>query len=176
MNTLIPILSAFGFIFAIIGVVYLLIAFAKKMLYYPPNIQQEASEKISKNFYIAGTLITVSTICFLGGKQIIKFDFHNTLKHNKIINAEINGIFFSQDDLNGVFNNFEGTEGRYRCDHFKGFINLENNETIPIEIIRHCYKKNRYIIISKKYYMDVDIGDIRTSKFDYIQKDTIDSQ
>lgn len=174
MKILIQILSAIGFITAIIGAINLLISFAKKMLYYPPDVMQEVSEKILKNLYISGTLITVSTICFLGGKQIIKFDFHNTLKHNKIINAEINGIFFSKNDLNDVFNNIEGTEGRYRCDHFNGFINLENNKTIPIEIIRHCYEKNRYLIISKKYYMDADIGDIRTSKFDYIQRDTID--
>lgn len=173
MNTLIPILSAFGFIFAIIGVVYLLIAFAKKLLYYPPKVQQEVSEKISKKFYIAGALITISFICILGGKQLIKFDFQNTLQNNKIISAEINGIFFSQDDLKGIFNNFQGTEGRYRCDHFTGIINFENNESIPVEVIRHCYEKNRYIIISKKYNMDADIGDIRTSKFDYLQKDTI---
>jgi len=171
MKILIQILSAIGSITAIIGAIFLLISFAKKMLYYPPNVIQEASEKIANNFYIAVTLITVSTICFLGRKQIIKFDFHNTIKRNKIINAEINGIFFSESDLNGVFSNFEGTEGRNRCDNFRGFINLENNETIPIEIIRHCYEKNRYIIISKKYYMDANIGDIRTSAFDYIQKE-----
>jgi tellurite resistance protein TehA-like permease len=84
MKILIQILSATGFITAIIGAIYLLISFAKKMLYYPPDVMQEVSEKISKNFYIAGTLITISTICFLGGKQIIKFDFHNNIKHNKL--------------------------------------------------------------------------------------------
>lgn len=176
MNILIQILSSVGFITAIIGVIYLLISIGKKMLYYPANVQQEALKKISKNFQIAGILIAISTICFLGGKQIIKFDFYYTLKHNKMINTEIDGIFSSENDLNGVFNNFEGTEGRNQCEHFRGFINLENNETIPIEIIRHCYEKNRYIIISKKYYMDADIGDILTDKFDYIQKETINSQ
>ncbi|MGO4707618.1 hypothetical protein AB4Y90_00600 [Chryseobacterium sp. 2TAF14] len=138
------------------------------MLHYPSNLQREVSEKISKNFYIAGALITFSILCFSGGKQIIKLDFKNTLAHNKIISVEINGIFFSQDDLKDVFTNFQDTEGRYRCDHFPGYINLENNEIIPIEVIRHCYEKNRYIIISKKYYLDADIGDITTDKFEYI--------
>ena len=146
------------------------------MMYYPSNLQEEASKKTSKFFYIFGTSLTVSFICFFGGKQIIKLDFKNTLRYNKIISTEINDTFFSQEDLKDVFNNFQGTEGRYRCDRFSGYINLENNESIPIQVIRHCYQKNRYIIISKKYYMDADIGDIVTDKFDYIQKDTINSQ
>ena len=146
------------------------------MVYYPSNLQEEVSKKIAKFSYILGTSLTVSFICFFGGKQVIKLDFQNTLRNNKIISTEINGIFFSQEDLKDVFSNFQSTESRYRCDHFTGYINLENNESIPIEVIRHCYEKNRYIIISKKYYMDTDIGDIRTSKFDFIQKDTIDSQ
>jgi len=169
MSTLILILSAFGYISAIIGIIFCLLAFAKKMLYYPSNVQ----ENVSENLYVAGTLIAVSFICFLGGKQLIKSDFQNSLQNSKITSAEINGIFFSQDDLKDVFNNFQGTEGRYRCDHFTGFINFDNNESIPIEVIRHCYEKNRYIIISKKYDMDADIGDIKTSKFNYIQNDTI---
>ncbi|WP_435525780.1 hypothetical protein [Chryseobacterium indoltheticum] len=78
--------------------------------------------------------------------------------------------------MNGLFDKFEPTEGRFRCESFTGFINFENTKSIPIEVIRHCYEKNRYIIISKKYYMDADIGDIVTDKFDYIQKDTINSQ
>lgn len=146
------------------------------MVYYPSNLQEEASKKIAKLSYILGTSLTVSFICFFGGKQVIKLDFQNTLRNNKIISTEINGIFFSQEDLKDAFNNFQGTEGRYRCDHFTGYINLENNESIPIEVIRHCYEKNRYIIISKKYYLNADIGDIVTDKLDYIQKDTINSQ
>ncbi|MCS3530645.1 hypothetical protein M2373_002044 [Chryseobacterium sp. JUb7] len=173
MSTLISILSAFGYISAVIGAIFLLIAFAKKMLYYPPIVKEKVSDKLSKNFYVAGALITISLTCFSGGKQLIKSDFKNSLQNNKIISAEVNGIFFSQDDLKGIFNNFQDTEGRYRCDHFTGVINFEHNESIPVEIIRHCYEKNRYIIISKKYDMDTDIGDIRTSKFDYLQKDTI---
>lgn len=145
-------------------------------MYYPSNLQEEVSKKIAKLSYIFGTSLTVSFICFIGGKQVIKLDFQNTLSNNKIISTEINGIFFSQEDLKDAFNNFRGTEGRYRCDHFTGYINLENNESIPIEVIRHCYEKNRYIIVSKKYYMNADIGDIVTDKFDYIQKETINSQ
>ena len=176
MNTFISILCALGFISAIIGIVYFLIILSKKMVYYPSNLQEEASKKIAKLSYILGTSLTVSFICFFGGKQVIKLDFQNTLRNNKIISTEINGIFFSQEDLKDAFNNFQGTEGRYRCDHFIGYINLENNESIPIEVIRHCYEKNRYIIISKKYYLNADIGDIVTDKLDYIQKDTINSQ
>lgn len=176
MNTLIPILTTFGVISAVIGIIFFLIAVANKMLYATSNVQAKNSEKISKNFYISAILITTSIFCFLGGKKIIKFDFHDTLQHNKIISVEIDGIFFSQDDIKDVFNNFDSTEGRYRCNHFFGFINLENNETIPIEVIRHCYEKNRYIIISKKYNIDTDIGDIITSKFAYIGEKTVNSQ
>jgi hypothetical protein len=46
MKILISIITTFGFISAIIGVIFLLITLIKKMLYYPPNIQKEVSEKI----------------------------------------------------------------------------------------------------------------------------------
>lgn len=176
MNTFISILCALGFISAIIGIVFLILLVIKKSTYYPPNRQEESSDKKARLTYSSLTLLTASTFCFVGAKAIIKKDFQNTLSNNKIISTEINGIFFSQEDLKDAFNNFQGTEGRYRCDHFTGYINLENNESIPIEVIRHCYEKNRYIIISKKYYLNADIGDIVTDKLDYIQKDTINSQ
>jgi hypothetical protein len=176
MDTFISLLITIGFIFAIIGVAFLILLIIKKSTYYPPNKQEQASDKKARLTYTSLTLITISTFCFTGAKAIIKKDFKNTLEENKIMLVEFDDVFFSQDDMNGVFNKFESTEGRFRCESFTGFINFENKKSIPIEIIRHCYEKNRYIIISKKYNIDVTIGDIRTSKFDYIQLDTINSQ
>lgn len=176
MSILISVLTTFGLISAIIGIVFIIKLFVIKATYYPSNRQNEVAEKLSKTGYIVGASMVLALGSFMLGKEIIKYTFKETIQNNKIVSAEIDGIFFSQDDIKDIFNNFEPSEGRFRCESFTGYINFDNNETIPVEIIRHCYEKNNYIIISKKYNLDVDIGDIKTSKFDYIQKDTINSQ
>ncbi|WP_267402281.1 MULTISPECIES: hypothetical protein [unclassified Chryseobacterium] len=173
MKTLISTLVTLGYISAIIAIVSLAIVIIKKCLYYPSDIRREATEKTTKIFYIAGCCMVFSSICFLGAKEIVKYDFKRTLKQHTIISVDIENIFFSQNDIEGVFDHFETDEGRYRCESFTAIINLDDNESIPIEIIRHCYEKNRYIIISKQYSLDSTIGDIRTDKFNHIQKDTI---
>jgi hypothetical protein len=144
--------------------------------YYPSNRQNEIAEKLLKTGHVVGIFMVLTLGSFMLAKETIKYNFKKTIRSNKIISAEINGMFFGQEDIKDVFKNFESTEGRFRCEIFTGFINFENNESIPIEVIRHCYDKNRYIIISKKYNLDVDIGDIKTSQFDYIQKDSTNSQ
>lgn len=59
---------------------------------------------------------------------------------------------------------------------FSGIINLDNNESISVEIIKHCYEKNRYIIVSKQYSVESTIGDINTDKFDYLKSDSINTE
>ena len=176
MKILISTLVTFGYISAIIGVVSLILLLIKKSTYYSSNRQEEILDKMGKLKYIAGIFITISTTCFLGSKELIKQDFRKALNENKVISTELDDTFFSQDDMKSVFRNFESTEGRFRCEHYSGFINFESGENIPIEVFRHCYEKNRYIIISKKYSIDATIGDIRTSAFDFIKSDSITSQ
>lgn len=176
MNILISALTTFGYIFAIIGIVFVIKLFITKATYYPSNKHNEIAEKLSKTSQVIGISMILTLGCFKLREEIIKYNFKETIQNNKIVSLKIDGTFFSQDDMKGVFNNFEPTEGRFRCESFTGFINFDNNETIPIKLLRHCYEKNRYIIISKKYNIETDIGDIKTSKFDYIQKDTINSQ
>lgn len=176
MSILISVLTFFGYISAIIGIVFLIKLFVIKATYYPSNRRDEIAEKFSRTSRIIGVSMLLTLGSFKLAKETIKYSFKKTVKNNKIISAEINGIFFGQEDMKDVFKNFEPTEGRFRCESFNSYINFDNNETIPIEIIRHCYQKNRYIIISKKYNLDVDIGDIKTSQFDYIQKDSTNSQ
>lgn len=173
MKILISTLVIFGYISAIIGVISLILLLIKKSTYYPSNRQEEVLDKIGKLKYIAGIFITISTCCFLGSKELIKQDFRKALNENKIISTELDEVFFSQQDIKDVFNNFEPTEGRFKCESFNGFINFENGENIPIEVFRHCYEKNRYIIISKKYKVDATIGDIRTSAFNYIKNESV---
>lgn len=138
-------------------------------------MQEEVSDKKLNLQYTAGVFIVISTALFLISKELVKNDFTRTLRNNKIISVELYNNFFSQDDIKNIFNKFESTEGRFRCESFSGFINFENGENIPIEVFRHCYEKNRYIIISKKYSIDATIGDIRTSAFDFIKTDSITS-
>ncbi|OBW43384.1 hypothetical protein AB670_00146 [Chryseobacterium sp. MOF25P] len=72
MDTFISILITIGFIFAIIGVAFLILLIIKKSTYYPPNKQEQASDKKARLTYTSLTLITISTFCFTGAKAIIK--------------------------------------------------------------------------------------------------------
>ncbi len=172
MKLFISILTIFGYVSAIIAIVFIIRVFVKKATYYPSSMQNEVTKKISHLLYIAGFFGIASMACFFGGERIIVYDFKKTLREHKIVAGEFNDVFFSKEDINGVFDNFESTEGRYKCEAFTGFIDLDNGESIPVKVIRHCYEKNRYIIISKKYDLDATIGDIRTSKFDDIKIDS----
>lgn len=141
----------------------------KKVIYYPSNIIRQAKEKSSKYQSIAGLCIFVSIACTLGSKELLKYDFQKKLKENRIIQLEINGFTFAQEDAADIFTKFEGDPGRFHCESYLGYITFENNEFIPIEVIQHCYEENKYIIISKKYSTDTTIGVITTSKFNYIK-------
>ncbi len=144
-----------------------------KIIYYPSSRREEISEKIAINSKIFSFLIFFCIFSVWGTKSLIAFQLKEKLSENTIVSAEFDGIFFSKDDVKGMFDHIESDEGRNRCDSFSGFLNLENGEEIPIEVIRHCYEKNRYIIISKQYDFDATIGDIITDKFDYIKSDSV---
>ncbi|WBV50714.1 hypothetical protein [Chryseobacterium gambrini] len=174
MKTLISLIATLGYISAIACAVYFIIIFIKKILYYPPNVKEKVYEEIMKLSYISGLLLVFSSTCFWVAKEIVEYDFKSTLRKHTIVSAEIENIFFSQEDMRGIFDHFENDEGRYRCESFSGIINLDNNESISVEIIKHCYEKNRYIIVSKQYSVESTIGDINTDKFDYLKKN-IDS-
>lgn len=143
------------------------------MTYYPSNRQDEISDKISDLLYKTGIFIFFGVICFVLAKELIKKDFKTTIKENKIVSAQINDVFLSNEDLKGIFNKFQSTEGRYMCESYIGFLDLENGETMPIKIIKHCYEKNRFIIVSKKYSIDVTIGDVVTDKLNFALTDSI---
>lgn len=173
MSTLISTINIIGYISAIVGITFLIPALIKKLLYYPPNKREEAYEKSFKLMKISGSFITSSMICFFGLKAIIKNDFKTKLQKNKILSAEFNKVFLSENDAQSVFKNLKPTEGRHRCTKYAGTIFLDNSEAVPIEIIKHCYEKNRYILVSKEYDKNTDIGDIVTNKLDFILNDSI---
>ena len=108
--------------------------------------------------------------------QLIKKDFKDSLKGNKINFVEVNGFYFNQYDTKGLFDTFESHSGRDKCEKFLGLINLENDKNIPIEVIKHCYDKNKYIIISKAYGSETIIGEITTDKFNQLVADSTAQQ
>ncbi len=176
MKILISTIVTFGYISAIIAVVFLILLLIKKATFYPSNRQEEISGKIFKINRIAGIAMIISFISFMLSKELVKLDFNNTLSENKIISFEIDDFFINPDEIRDAFKNFESSAGRFRCEKFNGFINFENGKSIPIEVFRHCYEKKRYTIISKKHSIDATIGDVRTSLFDFIKNDSITSQ
>ncbi|UQB68289.1 hypothetical protein [Epilithonimonas zeae] len=176
METVISTIVTFGYISAIIVVVFLILLIIKKSTFYPSSRQEEVSDKIFKINSIAGIAMIISFICFMLSKELIKQDFNNTLSENKIISFEVDNFFINPDEIRDAFKNFESSEGRFRCEKCKGFINFKNGKNIPIEVFRHCYEDKRYTIISKKYSIDATIGDVRTSAFDFIKNDSITSQ
>jgi hypothetical protein len=173
MKILISTLTTFGAIFIFIAIVFLIMSLIKKMTYYPSNRQDEISDKISDFMYKSGFFFFCGFVCFALAKEIIKKDFKTSIKENKIVSARVNDVFFSNEDMEGIFTKFQSTEGRYMCESYMGFLDLENGETLPIKIIKHCYEKNRFIIVSKKYSIDATIGDIITDKFDSAIYDSI---
>ncbi|AZA80884.1 hypothetical protein C1637_11255 [Chryseobacterium lactis] len=169
MKTFIQILSLINFL-SVLGIaISLLLILIKKVIYYPPNAINDAKEKSSKYLSVFGLCLSLSTACTFGSKALIKSDFQKTLKENKIILVEVNGFSFAQEDAADLFTKFEGDPGRFHCESYLGYITFENDESIPIEVIQHCYEENKYIIVSKKYSTDATIGIITTSKFDYIK-------
>lgn len=173
MKIFIQIIVLIGCTASIGVVVFAIFILLKKVIYQPPNSQTQDPDKTSKYFFALALCLFLSFTSFLGGKELIRRDFHKALKEKKIVSVEANGFFFSQEDSADLFTKFDSDPGRYHCDTFLGSINFENNEYIPIEIIRHCYERNQYIIISKQYPLDATIGIIYTSKFDFIQNDSI---
>ncbi|HCN50812.1 MAG TPA: hypothetical protein DIT10_17280 [Chryseobacterium sp.] len=170
MRIFIQVLFIINFLSGLGIAISILLLLLKKVIYYPPNTINEAKEKSSKYLSIFGICLSLSTICTLGSKAFIKQDFQKTLKENKIILLEINGFPFAQEDAADLFTKFEDDPGRFHCESYLGYITFENNESIPIEVIQHCYEENKYIIVSKKYAIDTTIGMITTSKFNYIKK------
>ncbi|ASE62854.1 hypothetical protein EGY07_01020 [Chryseobacterium indologenes] len=169
MKTFIQLLSFISYASALGIAVYVLRELLKKVLYYPPNTINSAKEKLSKHQSILGLCFPLSIACIIGSKALIKHDFQKMLKENKIILVEVNGFPFAQEDGADLFTKFEEDPGRFHCESYSGNITFENNESIPIEVIQHCYEENKYIIVSKKYSTDATIGIITTSKFQYIK-------
>lgn len=158
------------------ALVFFLRMFILEITYHQSSERQEISLKKASYMKISGFLMSFCMISICGTKNLIAFQLKEKLSENAIVSAEFEGIFFSRNDIQGIFDHFEADEGRNRCDYFSGFLSLENGETIPIEVIRHCYEKNRYVIISKQYELDATIGDIRTDKFDYLKNDHIHAE
>jgi len=173
MKILISTLTTFGAIFILIAIVFFIMLFIKKMTYYPSNRQDEISDKISDFMYKSGFFFFCGFVCFALAKEIIKKDFKASIKDNKIVSAQVNDVFLTNEGIEGIFTKFQSTEGRYMCESYTGFLDLENGETLPIKIIKHCYEKNRFIIVSKKYSIDATIGDVVTDKFNFAIADTI---
>ncbi len=169
METFIQALSLIKYVSFLGIAISIILILSKKVIYYPPNKINQAKEKSSKYQSIFGLCLSLSIACILCSNALIKSDFKKKLKENKINLVEVNGFYFAQEDAIDLFTKFEGDPGRFHCESYLGYITFENNESIPIEVIQHCYEKNKYIIVSKEYSTDVTIGIITTSKFNYIK-------
>ncbi|MBD8083796.1 hypothetical protein [Chryseobacterium caseinilyticum] len=177
MKTFISTLTALQFIVGFIGFIIIIIAFLKKNMYeYHPSIKETEMFKINTKHFLGGTFILVCLVISGLKTQLIKKDFQDSLNENKINFVEINGIYFTQYDIRDLFKNFEHDAGRYRCEKFSGLINLENDKNIPIEVIKHCYDKDKYIIISKAFETETTIGEIITDKFNQLVIDSASAQ
>lgn len=173
MKTFIPLLSLITYASGFGAVIFIIQILLKKVIYHPPSTRDEAKEKSLKYQSMLGLCFTLSIASNMVSKELIKHDFIKMLKENKITLVEVNGFSFSQEDAADLFTKFEGDSGRFHCESYLGYITFENNESIPIKVIQHCYEENQYIIVSKKYSTDVIIGIITTSKFDYIKNKTL---
>ncbi|WP_336686534.1 hypothetical protein [Chryseobacterium bernardetii] len=169
MEVFIQILTLIKYVSFLGIAISIILILLKKIIYHPPNTINQAKEKSSKYLSIFGLCLSLSIVCIVGSKELIKQDFQKRLKENKILLVEINGFSFAQEDAADLFTKFEVDPGRFYCESYLGYITFENNESIPIEVIQHCYEENKYIIVSKKYSTDVTIGIITTSKFNYLK-------
>lgn len=173
MQTFISSLTFIQYICGIFAAIILLLIFVKNNLYeYHPSIGDVEMFKIKKLSIISGSLVMVCFLIFGVKNKLIKKDFKDSLKVNKINFVEVNGFYFNQYDTKGLFDIFESHSGRDKCEKFLGLINLENDKNIPIEVIKHCYDKNKYIIISKAYNSETIIGEITTDKFNQLVADS----
>lgn len=169
METFIQILSFIKYVSFLGIALSAILILLKKVIYHPPSTINQAKEKSLKYQSILGFCLLLSITCIVSSKGLIKHDFQKTLKENKIILVEVNGFSFAQEDAADIFTKFEGDSGRFYCESYLGYITFENNVSIPIEVIEHCYEENKYIIVSKKYSTDVTIGIITTSKFNSLK-------
>lgn len=169
METFIQALSLIKYVSFLGIAISTILILLKKVIYHPPNTINQAKEKSSKYLSIFGLCLLLSIVCTMGSKELIKYDFQKMLKENKITLVEVNGFSFAQQDAADLFTRFEDDPGRFHCESYLGYITFENNESIPIEVIEHCYEENKYIIVSRKYSTDATIGIITTSKFNYIK-------
>lgn len=99
MKTLISLIATLGYISAIACAVYFILIFIKKILYYPPNVKEKVYEEIMKLSYISGLLLVFSSTCFGVAKEIVEYDFKRTLRKHTIVSADIENIFFSQEEV-----------------------------------------------------------------------------
>ncbi|UHO38758.1 hypothetical protein H5J24_00720 [Chryseobacterium capnotolerans] len=169
MEIFIQILTLIKYVSFLGIAISIILILLKKIIYHPPNTINQVKVKSSKYQSIFGLCLSLSIACIVGSKALIKEDFQKMLKENKILLVEINGFSFVQEDAADLFTKFEGDPGRFHCESYLGYITFENNESIPIEVIQHCYEENKYIIVSRKYSTDSTIGIITTSKFNYIK-------
>lgn len=169
MEVFIQILTLIKYVSFLGIAIFIILILLKKIIYHPPNTIDQAKEKSSKYQSILGLSISLSIACIVGSKKLIKHDFQKMLKENKILLVEVNGFPFAQEDAADLFTKFEEDPGRFYCESYLGYITFENNESIPIEVIQHCYEENKYIIVSRQYSTDATIGIITTSKFNHIK-------
>jgi len=172
MKILIEFLSVITFLTAIGLGVFIILILLKKIIYSPPGSTNKTDKKTSQYLPLLGACLPLCFISSLGSKEIIRYEFRKTLKESKIESVEVNGFFFGREDATKMFSKLEYDPGRYHCESYPGIITFENNESTPIEIIRHCYEKNQYIIVSRKYSENVSIGIITTSELDHIINNT----
>lgn len=169
MNTFITALNILGIASIVIAIFFFINFSIKNLIFYTVNnTRNEISEEIQWSMPAIIVCILIAIFTFIVGDKFAVKDFEKKLKHNKIILLEVNGTYLNQNEVNDIFTKFIDTEGRFRCERFNGRITLENNISIPIEVVKHCYEENRYVIISKNYAIDGVIGDVKTDKFNFI--------
>lgn len=177
MKTVISILNTLYYITTFSCVVILIIGFTKRYFFnYHPSVRDYEMDKTYRLFKTGGILMIICMMISGIKTQLIKKDFEECLHESKINFVEVNGSYFSQYDTKGLFDTFEYHSGRDKCEKFQGLINLENGKNIPITVVKHCYDKNKYIIISKAYGSETIIGEITTDKFNQLTVDSIDVQ
>ncbi|WP_294248058.1 hypothetical protein [uncultured Chryseobacterium sp.] len=54
----------------------------------------------------SGFLMAFCMISICGAKNLIAFQLKEKLSENAIVSAEFNGIFFSRNDIKGIFDHF----------------------------------------------------------------------
>lgn len=141
MKIFVSVIMFLSYISAIGAFISFLRLFIFKITYYHASRRQEISDKKASLGKVAGFLMAFYMVGVWGTKNLIAFQLKEKLSENTIVSAEFDGIFFSKNDVKGMFDDFEPNEGRYRCDRFSGFLTFENGEEIPVEVIRHCYEK-----------------------------------